>query len=107
MKKEINIQTEIKELDALRKTAEETIKKYNKISKRISFETRLGLAVSEINLDEIIKDRNDMLDLDGSEKTLSKPKNIDKWLNDNYEEIPYVDIFSPLSDGWFPSSINC
>jgi len=97
MSKDVEIKETIEELDILMKAAEEAIKKYNKLSKKINFETRLGLATSDASFVEDLKENNE-----------EKPNDLDEWLeeNGNYENT-YVGIDGLGSDAWFPSSIGC
>lgn len=94
-----NIQKQIQELDKLRKSAEEAIKKYNKLSKKIQFETRLGLATSQTFFeDDECADEDD--------EKIEKPKDLDEYLEEHDGcAANYINIQPLGSDAWFPSSI--
>lgn len=86
-------QENIEELSKLREHALECITKYNRISKKVQFPTRLGLAESSIY-------EGTMEEWDEEED--SKPEDLDNYVYGS--DTCYMWVDSPDSDGWFPSS---
>jgi hypothetical protein len=79
------------ELDKLHELISESIEKYNKIAKKIDYTSRLALAKSSYEIDEV--DKNDK-------------RTIEEKVNDDCE-LTYCDIDRMGADVWFPSSISC